>query len=369
MTRITCFERAMQRRWAPMLGFAFLCLDLACSSDDSTPPAATGGNPTSSTGGSSGGTKATGGVATGGSLTGGTSTGGTPAASTGGAPTGGASATGGRPGGGAAGAGGAPSTAGNAGSGGKALGGAGGAPMAGSAGGGKGGAASGGGGSAGAITGGGSGGGSTGFNPCPAKGDPCKIMPLGDSITDGIGFSGGYRVELFSKARADGKSITFVGRFMNGPNMVDGVTFPRSHEGTSGITIGGLDMTIPEPALNPDPHIVLLHIGTNDMSNASNGAADRLASMMDQILTTLPDSLLVVSSIIPLPFAANAVTTYNAAIPALVQTRASAGKHVKYVDQFDDFPESELGDGIHPNQAGYARMAGVWYAEIKDLLR
>ena len=57
-------------------------------------------------------------------------------------------------------------------------------------------------------------------------------------------------------------------------------------------------MTIPEPALNPDPHIVLLHIGTNDMRNP-NGAPDRLATLMDQILTTLPDSLLVVSSMSP----------------------------------------------------------------------
>jgi lysophospholipase L1-like esterase len=200
------------------------------------------------------------------------------------------------------------------------------------------------------------------------KGEPCKIMPLGDSITDGFGTAGGYRIELFTKARADGKSITFVGRFMNGPTMVAGESFPRSHEGTSGITIGGLDMTIPEPALNPDPHIVLLHIGTNDMRNA-NGASDRLATLMDQILTTLPDSLLVVSSIVPLPSSANAVDTYNAAIPGLVQTRASAGKHVKYLDQFNDFPASELADGVHPNPAGYARMAGVWYAGIKDLLR
>jgi lysophospholipase L1-like esterase len=51
-----------------------------------------------------------------------------------------------------------------------------------------------------------------------------------------------------------------------------------------------------------------------------------------------------------------------------VQTRASAGKHVILVDQFTGFPTSELGDGVHPNQAGYARMAGVWYEAIKSYL-
>jgi lysophospholipase L1-like esterase len=63
-----------------------------------------------------------------------------------------------------------------------------------------------------------------------------------------------------------------------------------------------------------------------------------------------------------------AVQTYNDAIPAVVQERASAGKHIVLVDQFTGFPTSELGDGVHPNQQGYERMAGVWYAAIGKLL-
>jgi lysophospholipase L1-like esterase len=60
--------------------------------------------------------------------------------------------------------------------------------------------------------------------------------------------------------------------------------------------------------------------------------------------------------------------TYNDAIPAVVMQRADAGKHVIMVDQFTDFPMNELADGIHPNQAGYDRMAQVWYAAIENLL-
>ncbi len=38
-----------------------------------------------------------------------------------------------------------------------------------------------------------------GFQPCPTNGDPCAIFPLGDSITEGFGSSGGgYRVQLIS---------------------------------------------------------------------------------------------------------------------------------------------------------------------------
>jgi lysophospholipase L1-like esterase len=202
---------------------------------------------------------------------------------------------------------------------------------------------------------------------CPT-GEPCRILPLGDSITDGIGFSGGYRVELFSLSLQDSKDITFVGNLSNGPAMVDGVPFPQSHEGHSGWTIQQIDDIVPSPALDADPHIILLHIGTNDMYQTPAGAPDRLGVLIDGIIQDRPDALLVVSNIIPLPMAASEVDTYNATIPDIVQERADAGAHIIFVDQFTGFPESELGDGVHPNEAGYARMAGVWYDAISEYL-
>src|SRR5436190_12856238 len=41
------------------------------------------------------------------------------------------------------------------------------------------------------------------YDPCPAAGTPCAVMPLGDSITEGAGSSGGgYRPPLFHLALA-----------------------------------------------------------------------------------------------------------------------------------------------------------------------
>jgi hypothetical protein len=85
----------------------------------------------------------------------------------------------------------------------------------------------------------GAGGGSSGYNPCPATG-ACKILPLGDSITDGIGFSGGYRVRLFQLALEDDKEITFVGGSMNGSTWR-----PTSSSSTSGRTTCIRDRTAP----------------------------------------------------------------------------------------------------------------------------
>jgi lysophospholipase L1-like esterase len=204
--------------------------------------------------------------------------------------------------------------------------------------------------------------------PCPTNGDPCKILPLGDSITDGIGFSGGYRVELFHLALEAGKNITYVGRSMNGPSMVDGQPFPQAHEGHSGWTIQQIDDIVPSPALDDDPHIILLHIGTNDMYQTAAGADDRLSTLVDQILEDNPDALLVVSNIIPFPGGAAEVSTYNAGVPGVIQPKIDAGANLILVDQFTGFPESELGDGVHPNEAGYARMAGVWFEAIEPFL-
>jgi lysophospholipase L1-like esterase len=352
----------------------FLVLPIACSVEDSgdddggaAGTSNTSGTSSGSTGkaGSAGSSGAGGkaGAASGGAGTGGgagTSAGssaGGSAGSLGGAGTGGGGVAGaggaGKGGiGGASGSGGAGNagSAGSSGSGG-ALGGAGSGGTAGNAGG----------------TAGSSGSSSTGFDPCPATGE-CVILPLGDSITDGIGFSGGYRVELFHLALQDDHEITFVGGSMNGPTMVDGVTFPRSHEGHSGWTIQQIDGIVPEPALGPDPNIILLHIGTNDMRGNVNGASDRLGTLIDQIIEALPDSLLVVSNIIPYPAQSSQVMTYNAAVPGVVNARTDAGKHVLFVDQFEGFPTSELGDGVHPNQAGYERMAGKWYTAISSYL-
>ena len=227
-----------------------------------------------------------------------------------------------------------------------------------------------GGGAAGTGTAGmGSGGGAApgGWSPCPATGE-CKILPLGDSITVSLGFAGSYRVHLFELAVMNMKKITFVGSLQNGPAMVAGMPFPKKYEAVSGITIMGIDGHIPSPGLNDLPHIVLIHIGTNDMYMSPAGAPDRLGTLIDGIIAGAPDALIVVAQIIPLGSASAAVKTYNDAIPGVVKKRADAGKHVIVADLFTGFPTSELVDGVHPGEAGCSRMADKWWGAISSYL-
>lgn len=206
------------------------------------------------------------------------------------------------------------------------------------------------------------------FQPCPTDA-PCKILPLGDSITFGLGFDGGYRVELFRLAQEAGHDITFTGsQAPNGPNTVAGLPFPRNHEGISGQTIQQIADRIPSPGLDEAPHIVLVHAGTNDMWAGASGAPDRLGALVDELLMVAPDALIVVSNIIPWPAQSGAVAAYNAEVQPKIQTRMQETDHLLFVDQFDGFPADELGDGIHPDEAGYARMATKWFAAIEPYL-
>ena len=51
-------------------------------------------------------------------------------------------------------------------------------------------------------------------------------------------------------------------------------------------------------------------------------------------------------------------------LPAVAQCGCSAAG----ADGYQGFPESELADGVHPNAAGYARMANKWYDAIERYL-
>ena len=221
-------------------------------------------------------------------------------------------------------------------------------------------------------TGGAVGGASGGYNPCPTNGDPCKVLPLGDSITFGINYEGSYRVELFKKAVTASQSITFVGTQSNGPAMAPGTTvpFPMHHEGWSGYTIAQIQGKAAGDVTYA-PHMILVHAGTNDTYMSSpTGAPARLSTLVDYLTTTFPNALVVVAKIIPYPAQTANVKLINDSIPGMVQSKAAAGKHVISVDLNTGFQTSTMlsSDGIHPNQTGYNWMGDTWYSTISSYL-
>ena len=197
-----------------------------------------------------------------------------------------------------------------------------------------------------------------------------KIMPLGDSITYGVGSStgGGYRLQLWDDLRVRGFPVDFVGSVKRGP-----ASFDRENEGLPGWKINQIAAKVVTWLMTYRPNIILLHIGTNDFFKNDDPAQApaRLSHLLNLITTTLPGVTVIVAQILPLPRSArlNAeVVAYNAAIPGIVQADVAQGKHVHYVDMYDAVPPSMLPDQIHPNDAGYSLMAKVWLYALLPIL-
>jgi lysophospholipase L1-like esterase len=194
-----------------------------------------------------------------------------------------------------------------------------------------------------------------------------RVMPLGDSITEGTQVPGGYRIGLWQRVSSGGYQVDFVGSQFNGPaNLGD-----HDHEGHPGWRIDQIDANIVSWLRNTTPHTVLLHIGTNDVLQNYNVATapNRLSALVDHITATVPTAEVFVATIIPLANAnqENAVRTFNATIPGMVQSKANAGQHVHLVDMHSALTAADLTDGIHPTATGYDKMAATWFAALQSV--
>jgi lysophospholipase L1-like esterase len=218
-----------------------------------------------------------------------------------------------------------------------------------------------------------------------------RIMPMGDSITEGLesdngaGASGppetlrvGYRKALYDRLTAEGYAVEFVGSRSHGAGT--GLPYPR-HEGTSGITQSGLRTSI-SPGLQGNPDVVLLHIGTNDVHGSGSTDAGPTAAASNSILSVIsnfaanpanPPVRVLLATIIGEKPANPNTLTFNANLTTLYNTNwaDTAGARprfvVRRVDMYSRFnAATDISDppvdiGLHPNAGGYAKMAAAWF--------
>ena len=247
-----------------------------------------------------------------------------------------------------------------------------------------------------------------------------KILSLGDSITDGYWTSGAYRKYMYHDLEQMGYNIDMVGPKGGNSNTFtyngQSVSYDDNNAGYSGYAIqemttkehrSGILETIQATWYNGQnmiaayqPDIVLLQIGTNDiLSNYNDGITDRLENLVNVILQDLDaDSTVFVSTIPDIDaytradwlgsYGINAwgstqeekdrlmetvtgcIDTYNTSIYNLVLKMQSEGKNVQFADinSVVDY-QTDLHDGVHPNEAGYETMGNYWAGLLNDFFQ
>jgi lysophospholipase L1-like esterase len=194
-----------------------------------------------------------------------------------------------------------------------------------------------------------------------------RVMPLGDSITEGTQAPGGYRIGLWQRSAGAGYRVDLVGSRFNGPAGLG----DHDHEGHPGWRIDQIDANVVAWLRTYAPRTVLLHIGTNDVLQNRDlaGAPARLSALVDRITAAAPGAEVFVATITPLanPGQEAAVRAFNATIPGMVASKAAAGKRVHLVDMHAAVTTADLVDGVHPTATGYDKMAAAWYATLRSV--
>ncbi|WP_369242181.1 ricin-type beta-trefoil lectin domain protein [Streptomyces sp. R21] len=198
-----------------------------------------------------------------------------------------------------------------------------------------------------------------------ASNTPLRVMPLGDSITWGVGSStgNGYRGPLWDMLATDGHPLDFVGT-LRGGSMSD-----PDNQGHQGYRIHQIAELADASLTRYRPNVVTLMIGTNDLAGSYqvSTAADRLKSLVNQITADVPDATVLVASLVVSTSGSEEQyrAAYNQAIPQIVSEAQSAGKHVAYVDM-SSLTTADLDDALHPNDAGYQKMADAFHRGIQS---
>ncbi len=201
--------------------------------------------------------------------------------------------------------------------------------------------------------------------PVAVTSEPLRVMPLGDSITLGIGSetSSSYRTDLYRRLTAAGQAVDLVG------SQRDGVGPDTDHEGHSGWTIDKIDERVEGWLADARPDVVLLHIGTNDMRSDAKavGAVGRLSQLIDRIRAARPSAHLVVAAITGAKKSAEQrrIDAYNRGVRAVVAAKASS--RVLLADQ-SAVDSLDIRDNLHPNDFGYTKMAFTWFLALRRVL-
>ncbi|KNG91594.1 hypothetical protein ANOM_000167 [Aspergillus nomiae NRRL 13137] len=187
---------------------------------------------------------------------------------------------------------------------------------------------------------------------------PLRLMPLGGSVTKGVGSSHGtgYRKALLELLQAQNFEVCMVGSRRTGP-------MPNNdHEGWRGNRIDEITNKAMKSVERLMPNLLTVNAGSNDCIQAFrvDEAGQRMNDLLEYIWHASPNSTVLLSTLL---------VNSDKQFRAQAEKKAALQRRIILVDLYNDGPHVDgLVDGIHPNDEEYDEVALLWFNGIQRTL-
>lgn len=198
---------------------------------------------------------------------------------------------------------------------------------------------------------------------------PWRIMPVGDSITEGGSTFSVYRLPLWEKLTTAGYDFHYVGT-KSSPSRVG----PLLHEGYGGRNAEYLAEVVPKNFAKTPADIVLIQAGHNHSIEEKPipGIVSATESMINAFRRTNQKVIVLIAQ----PITSGKLPKYSylpdlgKEITALAERLSTHDSPVIAVDQASgfDFKTDAIDDKVHPNAAGAEKMAQRWFEALTKVM-
>ncbi len=199
-----------------------------------------------------------------------------------------------------------------------------------------------------------------------AKAEALRIMPVGDSITEGGSTFFHYRLPLLLKLRAAGVSFVYAGSRQSASQQG-----PLAHEGYGGKNSRFLVETVPSNFAKHPADVVLLHACHNHFAEQKPipGIIEDHVALIAEFRKINPKVMVFVAK----PITSAKLPKYSylpevgEQLAAMAKRLHTAQQPVIIVDQAKGFDprKDTIADQVHPNEQGAEKMAQCWFEALK----
>lgn len=196
-----------------------------------------------------------------------------------------------------------------------------------------------------------------------------RIMPVGDSITEGGGSFSNWRYPLWEKLHNAGYLIEYVGS-RKSPSPIGDL----HHEGYGGKNSGFLAATVPGNFKKHPADIVLLHAGHNQF--AEQKPVPQILKDTESLIRDFRNVNPKVTVLVAQPIPSGKLPKYSY-LPQLGDDLARLAKRldspesrILIVPQALGFDPSKdtVADLVHPNASGAAKMTARWFEVLVTVM-